>query len=205
MQHDGEGLPDVLPAEGGEGPRDRIMSSVLELVGERGAQGITVREIAARAGVNVGAVNYYFTSKDQLVSEALARFVRRNLALLDMLEDPTTPPLERLVSFMDAYAENLVDHPGIVRGLVHELQSEGPLPAPLGAAIRRGSSAVQAVLAEIDPDAEDLDVRVLHLFAGLQYPILLIDRLAGVFGIDMRDPEERRRYVRALAREVARA
>jgi len=37
-----------------------------------GFHGITVRKIAAKAGVNVAAVNYYFGSKENLISEALA-------------------------------------------------------------------------------------------------------------------------------------
>src|SRR5688572_12374699 len=57
-----------------EGTRARILDAALDLFGERGLTGTTVRDIAARAKVNVAAISYYFGGKDELY-HAVARMV----------------------------------------------------------------------------------------------------------------------------------
>ena len=46
--------------------RERILEAALDLFGERGLTGTTVRDIAARAKVNVAAISYHFGGKDEL-------------------------------------------------------------------------------------------------------------------------------------------
>lgn len=48
------------------GTRERILEAALDLFGERGLGGTTVRDIAARADVNVAAISYHFGGKDEL-------------------------------------------------------------------------------------------------------------------------------------------
>jgi AcrR family transcriptional regulator len=52
-----------------EGPRERILDAALDLFGERGLNGTTVRDIAARAKANVAAISYHFGGKDELYRE----------------------------------------------------------------------------------------------------------------------------------------
>lgn len=49
-----------------EGTRARILDAALDLFGERGLTGATVRDIAARAKVNVAAISYHFGGKEEL-------------------------------------------------------------------------------------------------------------------------------------------
>jgi AcrR family transcriptional regulator len=49
-----------------EGTRARILDAALDLFGERGLAGATVRDIAARAKVNVAAISYHFGGKEEL-------------------------------------------------------------------------------------------------------------------------------------------
>jgi TetR/AcrR family transcriptional regulator, regulator of cefoperazone and chloramphenicol sensitivity len=46
--------------------RERILDAALDLFGERGPSGTTVRDIAKRANVNVAAISYHFGGKDEL-------------------------------------------------------------------------------------------------------------------------------------------
>jgi len=60
----------------------RLLRSALEIFGEKGLEGATVREIAAAAGQNVAAIAYYFGSKKNLyhaVMEGLVREIRHRL------------------------------------------------------------------------------------------------------------------------------
>lgn len=46
--------------------RERILAAALDLFSERGFDGASTREIAARAGVTQPLLNYHFSSKDEL-------------------------------------------------------------------------------------------------------------------------------------------
>jgi AcrR family transcriptional regulator len=48
----------------GEETRARIIEAAMALFGERGYEGASTRDIAARAGVNAPALQYYFDSKE---------------------------------------------------------------------------------------------------------------------------------------------
>jgi AcrR family transcriptional regulator len=50
-----------------EESKNRILEAALEIFRERGFEGATMREIAAKAEVAVGAAYYYFESKDAIV------------------------------------------------------------------------------------------------------------------------------------------
>ena len=51
--------------------RQRLFEASMELIGQRGAAGVTVDEIAAAAGVSKGTVYYNFGSKSDLIAQLL--------------------------------------------------------------------------------------------------------------------------------------
>jgi AcrR family transcriptional regulator len=66
----------------GDVARLRLLGAAVELFGEKGLEGATVREIAARAGQNVAAIAYHFGSKEKLyfaVLEGVVRELRHRL------------------------------------------------------------------------------------------------------------------------------
>ncbi len=75
------------PAVKTEDTRARILTAALDLFRERGFEATTMREIASRAGVALGAAYYYFDSKDSIV-----------LAFYDQAQQEMTPQLEQALS-----------------------------------------------------------------------------------------------------------
>lgn len=55
------------------GRRERILDAALDVVAESGVHGTTHRRIAARAGVPLGSLTYYFEGLDGLLVQAFAR------------------------------------------------------------------------------------------------------------------------------------
>lgn len=51
--------------------KQRIIEAASYLFGMKGYDGTSTREIAARAGVNIAALNYYFRSKNNLLLEVM--------------------------------------------------------------------------------------------------------------------------------------
>lgn len=54
--------------------RDRIIDACLEVISESGVAGTSHRKVAARAGVPLGAMTYYFDGMDDLLRESFTRF-----------------------------------------------------------------------------------------------------------------------------------
>ncbi len=73
-------------------PRERILATTVDLLGEVGWAGITTRIVASRAKVNNALVHYYFGSMSRLLTEAAKRLVGDVFAEpMAMLSDPDVP------------------------------------------------------------------------------------------------------------------
>ncbi len=56
-----------------QGTRDRILRTAERLFAERGFNGVSVRELAAAAAVNIASIGYHFENKEGLLSEVYRR------------------------------------------------------------------------------------------------------------------------------------
>lgn len=76
------------------GRRRQIARAVFDLISERGMDGATLRDTAARAGVSMGAVQRCFSTKEQMVAFVMEymnqRITERVQAELPDTADPTT-------------------------------------------------------------------------------------------------------------------
>ena len=79
----------------GEETRARIVAVALELFGEHGFEGISTRDIAARASVNAPALPYYFDSKEGLYIACLQRVITRFWAFMKEVVDEAESALAR--------------------------------------------------------------------------------------------------------------
>ena len=63
----------AVAAEAEDGTRDRILRTAERLFAERGFNGVSVRELAAAAQVNIASIGYHFENKEGLLSEVYRR------------------------------------------------------------------------------------------------------------------------------------
>ncbi|PPF22307.1 TetR/AcrR family transcriptional regulator, partial [Rathayibacter sp. AY1A7] len=57
--------------------RSDILSAVVAVLSTRGAEHLSIRTVAAEAGVSVGAVQHHFPTKQALLAGAMARVEER--------------------------------------------------------------------------------------------------------------------------------
>ena len=73
--------------------RRAIAEAVFEVIGTQGFEAVSLRDVAEAAGVSMGRVQHYFSSKHDMLLFALAHMRGRVLARLDadlaLLTDPT--------------------------------------------------------------------------------------------------------------------
>src|SRR6059058_816996 len=63
----------------GERTRTRLMEAALDLIAERGEEGVTLRELTDAAEANVAAVSYHFGSLKSLCDTAIEHALERYL------------------------------------------------------------------------------------------------------------------------------
>ena len=77
----------ALPADMSN-PQEEIIAAAEKLLAEEGPQKATVRAITQAAGVNVGAINYHFGSRDGLMTAICAKHMRdSNEDVLERLQN----------------------------------------------------------------------------------------------------------------------
>jgi DNA-binding transcriptional regulator YbjK len=92
----------------GERRRHALLEATLQLIGRGGPAAVTHRALAAEAGVPLATTTYYFSSKTELLREALRLAVREDVALAESdpawreAREATTP-----AALADALARNL--------------------------------------------------------------------------------------------------
>ena len=61
----------------GQGTRAHLISAALELFGKQGFAATSTRQIAARAGTNIGSISYHFGGKAELHRACAAAVAQR--------------------------------------------------------------------------------------------------------------------------------
>ncbi|MFD3583192.1 TetR/AcrR family transcriptional regulator [Streptomyces sp. NPDC058683] len=83
-----------LRREAGQRTRDGLQTAALELLAQRGQEGVTLREITDRAGANVAAVSYHYGSLKALceatIEHALERYLDAQLLEIGALGSTAT-------------------------------------------------------------------------------------------------------------------
>ncbi len=82
------------------GGRDALVRAMVEIIAERGFEGLSVRAVAARADVSVGAVQHHFPTKDAMLDAAMTAIAAAAGARSSEL-DLVTDPAERLHALVD--------------------------------------------------------------------------------------------------------
>lgn len=76
--------------------KERLLEATVASLRAHGVSGLTSREIARAARVNLQAITYHFGSKDALVAEALTRLVTSRLEPVRAALEAEGDPAERL-------------------------------------------------------------------------------------------------------------
>jgi AcrR family transcriptional regulator len=93
--------------------RTAILDAAEQLFSKNGVEGTSMRDISKAAGVNLGAINYHFGTKDRLALEAFARRLqpanRERIARLNALEAAAGRRKLKLEAIIDALVRPAVE------------------------------------------------------------------------------------------------
>ena len=140
--------------------RRQILQAAFEVALREGIGGLTVRAVAAEAGLSHGLVHFHFKRKERLVHELLGCLVEVVSVLRVPAEIARLPdPRERLHALLEQEMERLSRQPRHVR-LFFEYWTLGdrdePIRARIGAELDRYRTAFAGVMEDLlrtDPDS----------------------------------------------------
>jgi AcrR family transcriptional regulator len=88
--------------------KEHIINNAIELFAEKGFEGSSIRDLAAKADVNIAMVNYYFGSKDKLFEamvEYKASYMKEKLE--EITNDKSKTEIEKIDAVIEAYVNRI--------------------------------------------------------------------------------------------------
>lgn len=185
------GDPDERPV------RDRLIDATIACIKSAGIHTVTIRTIAEEAGLNSAAINYYFGTKDKLVEEALRQAMAHTMASFEMLEEQGRDSFDVLQGFFRHYFEGIVDDPEIYKAHFYNLFIKNEYDPDKMDWFHGFLSQLMEVIKKFLPEADELDVKVtvMQLVSSMLVPGILPGLYRETLGMDMKNPEVRRKYI----------
>lgn len=179
--------------------KEKILHATLEIIGNKGVQHITTRKIAARADVNIAAINYYFGSKDNVVNEALKTFTNKLMRPFNHLDDMTVPPEERLRNFLRSYADSTLEYPDVFRNFIDQIIHNSNLSFEDIEFMKKvGWEKLKILIRHITPTQNDevlLHMKIFQMFSSLEFPVLMGEKMKNLSQFDYYNRDCRYKYV----------
>uniref|UniRef100_A0A5Q5BQ90 Transcriptional regulator, TetR family n=2 Tax=unclassified Mycobacterium TaxID=2642494 RepID=A0A5Q5BQ90_MYCSS len=135
--------------------KSAILAQAAELVAERGADGISLRELARAAGVSHAAPAHHFTDRRGLFTALAAQGWR-------MLAEALADARPDFLNAASAYVRFALDHPGhyevmFDKSLIDETNSElAEAKAAAGQELNRGIATLTDARSQSDPEGAAL-------------------------------------------------
>ncbi len=178
----------------------KIIEATIECIERYGIQGVTNRKIAEIAGINSAAVNYYFRSKEILMKRVMETTLDNAFDWQDIEQLPGDTAQQRCAAIFNELIEGGSKYPGITRAHFYEVIADGNYDTP---AVERLNEFIQRLAKDMQDRGAGLDEEETLLacvqIASASLLMGLAPRLfAKGLGMDMTDPETRRRFVERL-------
>ncbi len=140
-------------------------------------EAITVRELAARSGVNSALINYYFGSKDALLKIAVDRIVAEAGETLET-GGQENEPREFLFNFILKMSRMMLQYEPYTRIVVPGLILKDPIELP-----QRLLPAVRAVSGKDETECRFIAYQLVTFLQTLFYRV---DDVSSYLGVDLR-------------------
>lgn len=170
--------------------KERILQAAKELLEEAmDLDTITVRQIAERADVGIGLVNYYYQSKDNLLGIVIGLRMETIVQAISRETDSGLPAVERLRKLLKATCNMGERYDKLVLHMLKTCMVNGDLQAEI---------SLIPLLREIFGEQKDeisLRLYALQILAPLQVALMAQDTFGIYSGYDLRREEQRNKFI----------
>lgn len=132
-----------------------ILQAAIQVLAKEGARRFTTTRVAERAGVSVGSVYQYFPNKASILFRLQSdEWQQTSDMLAGILQDPETPPLERLRVLVHRFVRSECEEADVRTALADAAPFYRDAPEALEAHAA-GDRLLQDFMREILPNADD--------------------------------------------------
>jgi len=179
--------------------KQRLLTVARELFARRGYDAASVRDICARAKVNLGAVTYYFGSKEVLYFAVLGELLGPIAGRVEWAARARRPALDRVETIVREFFEHIRRNPDMPCIMAREMASGREVAAPVKQMMGRALPLLAGVIAEGQSDGSirpgDPLLLALSTVAQPVYLNLARRAIAVVAGLDQSDEATFQRVV----------
>jgi len=104
--------PKLLPTKEG------LILATIEVISERGLQGLTTKEVAKRQGISESTIFKHYKTKNELLFAVLDHFSQFDQAIIESMKDKKLRPKEAIMYFVDSYVTYYSNYPQIT-AIIH--------------------------------------------------------------------------------------
>ncbi len=183
---------------------DKIIQATIECIERYGLQGVTNRRIAAQAGMNGAAINYYFRSKEALMDRVMKTTLDNAFDWEDFEELPAATPQERCTAIFEDLIQGGCNFPGITRAHFYAVLNEGRTDTE--AATRLNDFvrhlAIDMRQRGVALEEDDLQMALAEITAAVMLVIMVPDLFQQSTGLNLCDPQARHLFVSRLVERL---
>jgi AcrR family transcriptional regulator len=186
--------------------REKILVSAVDCIEKSGLQSLTIRSIAAQAGVNSAAISYYFGTKEKLVEEALNRTLEElKKTPEEILRADGLDLKQRLQAFFTALLDGLIRWPGLIKAHLQSPLLDGNYGTPFCDMFNSFLTDLLRRLEEMPSGQREQNLRplIIQSLSAVLIPGLMPGLFQYFAGLDFADPEARRSYIEDLVSRIA--
>ncbi len=100
--------------------KDRIRKAAVEIISREGFFNTRMQDIADQAGLAVGTIYNYFSSKDKVLAYIFKSEMKRRMEIMSDLKEKELSTKEFLKEFLNRHFSVLIENPHLGRVLVRE-------------------------------------------------------------------------------------
>ena len=183
--------------------KEKILDRALFLIGVRGTVNVPVRAIVEEAGVNIGAINYYFGTKDKMLSQVKRFYVNNIISTINPLINDSLDDQKKLIYYANEVMIYCLRFPGIsvIYKDANETKNEDPYSQEIVDTTALMEEKLDLVLKRyINDDEENFRMKRMIFKSSIIYP-------SDNIGVDsnddlLYDPLKRMKYIEKVVKLI---
>ena len=161
---------------------ERILDRTLYLIGKQGSVHVPVRTIVKEADVNIGAINYYFGTKENMLQQVKQFYLENLLSTVVPLEDESLEDREKLKRYTAMSMEYSLRFPGAIALVkdAFETKDQDEMSQKIVEETMLMEEKLNRVMKRYLKDVEDeFSIRKTIFLSSIIYPTLEFNELNG--------------------------
>ncbi|MED1949627.1 TetR/AcrR family transcriptional regulator [Brevibacillus centrosporus] len=138
-----------------------ILNAASELFMQRGYKAVTMRDIAAHAGVNLGLIPYYFTSKENLANRVCMDMIDHLYQTINQIDMSGTTSAEKLFISSLLSWQYMDDHPDYARFFYEFYETSGAAETPSKSFIEMSQLVIHEYGIKVSPKENEIYFTVM--------------------------------------------